>query len=303
MDVISSMSKGELFSAYNIVKAYYEVSMDSDEIATAPETSFYLSVPDDSLLMDEKMISSAPVAPIVPIAASPSFYLSVPDDSLLMNEHMDLGETTITASPSFYLSVNPDESLLMNEHIDLGETTIAASSSFYLAINPDESLLMNQEMISSAPVAPLTASPSFYLSVNLDQSLLMDEKMISSAPVAPVAASTSFYLSIKPDQSLLMDEKMISPAPVAPVATTRSAAPPSAKSQPVKPRVDANANQPNSTLARIRAKRVAAGYAIPSEFKTLPRKTTAAIAPIVERPKRVNLKNRVSLAPRRVAAK
>ena len=63
--VISTTSKGELFSAYNILKAYYEVSLEDSTPISATFTaspSFYLSVPDDSLLMDEQMIFLAPVA-------------------------------------------------------------------------------------------------------------------------------------------------------------------------------------------------------------------------------------------------
>jgi hypothetical protein len=61
MDVISSMSKGELFSAYNIVKAYYEVSIDDMPVlvdAMPSTSSFYLSeslLADESLLMNERM--------------------------------------------------------------------------------------------------------------------------------------------------------------------------------------------------------------------------------------------------------
>lgn len=96
MDLISSMTQGELFSAYSIVKAYYEVSADSPSNSPsassaeslAAESSFFLSVPDESLLMDEQMLS-APVADITTITSSPSFYLSVPgDESLLRDQQM-----------------------------------------------------------------------------------------------------------------------------------------------------------------------------------------------------------------------
>ena len=272
MEVISTMSKGELFSAYNILKAYYEVSLeDSTPIFSTftASPSFYLSIPDDSLLMDEQMICSAPVA-AAPVTTSPSFYLSIPDESFLMDEKM------ITSAPV--------------------ADAISTSPSFYLSI-PDESLIMDEQMITSAPVAAaVTASSSFYLSIP-DDSLLMDEKMISASvhAVNTTKADDPFAMvkAIKARVEAKRAERSTSTSTFKP--TTASIIASAVKStRPLQ-----SAKSRALTPAQIRTKVLSGGYAKPVVAK----KTTNVIAPVAEGPKKVNLKIRVSLAPRRVAAK
>ena len=262
------MSKGELFSAYNILKAYYEVSLESATFTASP--SFYLSIPDDSLLMDEQMICSAPVA-AAPVTTSPSFYLSIPDESFLMDEKM------ITSAPV--------------------ADAISTSPSFYLSI-PDESLIMDEQMITSAPVAAaVTASSSFYLSIP-DDSLLMDEKMISASvhAVNTTKADDPFAMvkAIKARVEAKRAERSTSTSTFKP--TTASIIASAVKStRPLQ-----SAKSRALTPAQIRTKVLSGGYAKPV---VAPKKPANVIAPVAEGPKKVNLKNRVSLAPRRVAAK
>ena len=265
MEVISTMSKGELFSAYNILKAYYEVSLESTTFTASP--SFYLSVPDESFLMDEKMITSAPVAAAV--TASSSFFLSIPDESLLMDEQM------ITSAPV--------------------AATVTASSSFYLSI-PDESLIMDEQMITSAPVAAaVTASSSFYLSIP-DDSLLMDEEMISAPVHAVISTKADDPFAMVQAIRARVDAKRAKLSTRTDKPTTASIIASAVKStrplQSAKPRA--------LTPAQIRTKVLSGGYAKPV---VAPKKPAIVIASVAEGPKKVNLKNRVSLAPRRVAAK